>query len=123
MDATAGATTGLLIVGIMPLSSIGFEKIDFSISMPGHAWLIALAVSCQVIGWIAITYALPRLPAAHTSFAVLLQPVLTILWGVLLLEEEPSAQQIAGMAMIFSSIIAVTLFGRADSLESKLQSV
>ncbi len=121
MDATAGAAFGLLIIGIAPLRSIGIEPVEFSITMPGHAWLMALALSGQVVGWIAITYALPRLPAAHTSFAVLLQPVLTILWGVLLLSEEPSVQQIAGMVLIFSSIIAVTLFGRAESSESKIQ--
>mgnify|MGYP001167617451 FL=1 len=118
MDATAGAACGLLLIGIAPLSRLGVEPIEFTITMPGHAWLMALAVSGQVIGWIAITYALPRLPAAHTSFAVLLQPVLTILWGVLLLSEEPSVQQIAGMVLIFSSIIAVTLFGRAESSEA-----
>ncbi len=121
MDATAGAACGLLIIGLAPLRSIGIEPIEFSITMPSHAWLMALAVSGQVVGWIAITYALPRLPAAHTSFAVLLQPVLTILWGVLLLSEEPSVQQIAGMVLIFSSIIAVTLFGRAESSDAKMQ--
>ena len=115
MDATAGAATGLLIVGILPLSRLDIEPIDFSITWPGHGWIILLAVSCQVIGWIAITYALPRLPAAHTSFAVLLQPVLTILWGVIILSEKPSIQQIGGMSLIFIAIIAVTMFGKAET--------
>ena len=74
-----------------------------------------LSISCQVIGWIAITYALPRLPAAHTSFAILLQPVLTILWGVILLSEKPSIQQIGGMSLIFAAIIVVTMFGTAET--------
>ena len=115
LDATAGAATGLLIVGILPLSSIDIEPIDFSFTWPGHGWIILLAVSCQVIGWIAITYALPRLPAAHTSFAILLQPVLTILWGVIILSEKPSIQQIGGMSLIFAAIIAVTVFGTAET--------
>ena len=115
LDATAGAATGLLIVGILPLSRLDIEPIDFSITWPGHGWIILLAVSCQVIGWIAITYALPRLPAAHTSFAVLLQPVLTILWGVIILSEKPSIQQIGGMSLIFIAIIAVTMFGKAET--------
>jgi len=117
LDATAGAASGLLLVGLLPLSSSGIEPLDFSITFPGHGWLLILALSCQVIGWIAITYALPRLPAAHTSFAVLLQPILTILWGILLLSETPSTQQALGMFLIFSAIIAVTLFGRADNTE------
>ena len=64
------------------------------------AWLILLGILCQSIGWVAITYSLPRLPAAHTSFAILVQPVLTIVWGVLLLGEDPSDQQKIGMGLI-----------------------
>ena len=97
----------------------GIQPVNFSVTFPAHAWLIALSLICQVCGWIAITYALPRLPAAHTSFAVLLQPILTILWGVFLLDEQPSLQQIAGMTLLFSSIIAVTLFGRAEGPDPK----
>ena len=104
----------MLVVGIMPLSSLGIEKIDFTISWPEHGWLVMLSLSCQVIGWISIAYALPRLPAAHTSFALLLQPVLTILWSIIILSETPSTQQVTGMALIFSAIIAVTLFGRTE---------
>ena len=114
-DATAGATLGIFILGSMPLASVGVESIDYSFAWSNHRWLILLALSCQVIGWIAITYALPRLPAAHTSFAVLLQPVLTIVWGVILLDESPSLQQSAGMTLIFVAIIAVTLFGSATT--------
>ena len=118
-DATAGATIGLLVLGSMPLSGGGIEAIDHTITWPGHGWLLLLAITCQVVGWIAITYALPRLPAAHTSFAVLLQPVLTIVWGVLLLSESPSVQQSTGMILIFAAIIAVTLFGATeDSTQS-----
>jgi drug/metabolite transporter (DMT)-like permease len=121
LDATAGAATGLLVVGILPLSSLDIEPIDFSFTWPGHGWIILLAVSCQVIGWIAITYALPRLPAAHTSFAILLQPVLTILWGVIILSEKPSIQQIGGMSLIFAAIIAVTVFGTAETTRDAVE--
>jgi len=115
LDATAGAAMGLLISGILPLPRLDIEPIDFSFTWPGHGWIILLAASCQVMGWIAITYALPRLPAAHTSFAILLQPVLTILWGVIILSEKPSIQQIGGMSLIFAAIIAVTMFGTAQT--------
>ena len=119
LDATAGAATGLLIAGILPLSRLDIEPIDFSFTWPGHGWIILLAASCQVMGWIAITYALPRLPAAHTSFAILLQPVLTILWGVIILSEKPSIQQIGGMSLIFAAIIAVTMFGTAQTTSNE----
>ena len=119
-DATVGAALGLLLIGIAPLEGLDIEPINFTFSWPGHGWLFLLAISCQVIGWIAITFALPRLPAAHTSFAVLLQPVLTIVWGVILLSEQPSLQQIVGMTLIFSAIIAVTLFGESQTGEANV---
>ena len=120
LDATIGAAVGLLLIGIAPLEGLDIEPINFTLSWPGHGWLILLAISCQIIGWIAITFALPRLPAAHTSFAVLLQPVLTIVWGVILLSETPSLQQMVGMTLIFSAIIAVTMFGESRSWRANI---
>ena len=110
-DATTGAVCGLLILGLMPLQSLSVEPINFQPSWPAHAWLFLLAGICQTLGWMAISYSLPRLPGAHTSFAILLQPVLTIIWGVLFLSESPSIQQSLGMVLILGSIIGVTIFG------------
>jgi drug/metabolite transporter (DMT)-like permease len=42
---------------------------------------------------------------------VLLQPVLTIIWGLLILDEEPSLQQSMGILLILGSVISVTIFG------------
>jgi drug/metabolite transporter (DMT)-like permease len=78
-----------------------------------------LAILSQVVGWLAIAYSLPRLPAAYTSFAILLQPTLTIVWGIVLLFESPSIQQVIGMILILGSIIGVTVYG---SVESSTQS-
>tara|TARA_B100001123_G_scaffold360650_1_gene416767 strand:+ start:1431 stop:2396 length:966 start_codon:yes stop_codon:yes gene_type:complete len=113
-DATSGAVFGLLILGFLPLQPLLIEPIDFQPSWPSHAWLILLAAICQTLGWIAISYSLPRLPGAHTSFAILLQPVLTIIWGILFLSESPSLQQSFGMILILGSIIGVTIFGSID---------
>jgi len=114
-DATAGATVGLLVMGTLPLKSIEIYPIDFPPPWAGHEWLFILAIICQVFGWMAITYALPRLPGSHTSFAVLAQPVLTIVWGIILLDESPSIQQSLGMIMILFSIILVTIFGNIEA--------
>ena len=110
-DSTAGCAIGLLILSFLPLQSIHVEPIDFQPVMPMHGWLLSLAILSQVIGWLAIAYSLPRLPAAYTSFAILLQPTLTIVWGILLLSESPSVQQAIGMFLILGSIIAVTVTG------------
>tara|TARA_B100000029_G_scaffold468055_1_gene504737 strand:- start:404 stop:1336 length:933 start_codon:yes stop_codon:yes gene_type:complete len=114
-DSTAGCAFGLLILSFLPLRSIHVEPIDFQPTLEVHSWLLLLALLSQVVGWLAIAYSLPRLPAAYTSFAILLQPTLTIVWGIVLLSESPSLQQAIGMILILGSIIAVTVYGSVDS--------
>jgi|TARA_B100000929_G_scaffold127612_1_gene101124 drug/metabolite transporter (DMT)-like permease len=119
LDATAGAALGLLVLGLLPLSSVAIEPLELQPTWPGHGWLIVLAMLCQVAGWLAIAHALPRLPAAHTSFAVLLQPVLTLVWGYVILHQEGHSQnQIIGIFLVLAAIIAVTLYGSTSSVEA-----
>ena len=119
LDATAGAALGLLVLGLLPLSSLAIEPMELQPTWPGHGWLIVLAMLCQVAGWLAIAHALPRLPAAHTSFAILLQPVLTLVWGYVILHQEGHSQnQVIGIFLVLAAIIAVTLYGSASSAEA-----
>ena len=120
LDATAGAALGLLVLGLLPLSSIAIEPMELQPTWPGHGWLIVLALLCQVAGWLAIAHALPRLPAAHTSFAVLLQPVLTLVWGYVILHQEGHSQnQVIGVFLVLAAIITVTLYGSASTAKSE----
>ena len=114
-DSTAGCALGLLILSSLPLKSIYVEPINFEPKFPTHGWLLALAILSQVMGWLAIAHSLPRLPAAYTSFAILLQPTFTIIWGILLLAESPSLQQAIGMFLILGSIVAVTTNGAVEN--------
>jgi drug/metabolite transporter (DMT)-like permease len=66
--------------------------------------LLALALSSQVAGWLLISYALPRLPAAETATIILLQPVLTMIWGVLIFDEQPSAIQLVGAGLVLAGV-------------------
>ena len=117
LDSTVGCAIGLLILSFLPLQSIYVEPIDFEPKFPSHGWLLALAFLSQVMGWLAIAHSLPRLPAAYTSFAILLQPTFTIIWGIILLSEFPSTQQAIGMFLILGSIIAVTTSGNSKDDE------
>jgi len=120
LDATVGAALGLLVLGLLPLSSIAIEPLELQPTWPGHGWLILLALLCQVAGWLAIAHALPRLPAAHTSFAILLQPVLTLIWGYFILHQEGYSQnQAIGVFLVLVAIITVTLYGSASTAESE----
>ena len=115
-DATAGAALGLLVLGFLPLSGAAIEPLEIQPTWPGHGWLMLLALLCQVGGWLAIAHALPRLPAAHTSFAILLQPVLTLIWGYLILNEDGHSQnQLIGIFLVLLAITSVTLYGSATN--------
>lgn len=98
MEATAGAALAALIMGTFG------DGIQFAPSWPAHGWLLALALSSQVAGWLLISYALPRLPAAETATIILLQPVLTMIWGVLIFGEQPSPIQLVGAGLVLAGV-------------------
>lgn len=102
-DVLVGSTVGALITGLAS------GDLDFAPAWPAHGWLLVLAIGPQVFGWLLIGYALPRLPSAHTSFAILLQPSLTLAWGALLLTERPSPIQWLGVGVVLAGIAAVTV--------------
>ena len=85
---------------------IGTE--DLAPSWPAHGWLLALALTSQVVGWLLISISLPRLPAALTSVLLTVQPVGSVVLGMLLLDEEPSELQLLGVVLILSGVVTST---------------
>lgn len=104
LDATAGA----FVASVLAVPLLG--GLEIGPSWPTHGWLAALALGSQVFGWLAIGYALPRLPAAETSSFVLLQPVLTMVWGALIFAERPSLVQLVGAALVLGGVGMVATF-------------
>jgi drug/metabolite transporter (DMT)-like permease len=101
-EATAFAAVFALIAGV----AIG--DLNLAPSWPAHGWLLLLAMSSQVVGWLLISVSLPRLPAALTSVLLTIQPIGSVLLGIVLLSESPSLLQLAGVACIFSGIVVAT---------------
>ncbi len=54
------------------------------------------------------------LPALETSVLLLLQPMLTVLWGLLLFAEYLSGFQWAGVALVLGGVAALTLRGSVE---------
>ena len=86
-DATAAAGVGALAIG-WPLG-----ELDLAPSWPEHGWLVLLALSAQVVGWLLISLSLPRVPAALTSIVLTLQPVAAVVLAAAILDEQPSSAQ------------------------------
>jgi drug/metabolite transporter (DMT)-like permease len=88
-------------------AGLALGDVDFLPSWPAHAWLVTLALTSQVLGWLLITTSLPRLPAAQASLLLAVQPVGSVALAALLLAEAPSALQLAGGAAILAGVLAV----------------
>ncbi|MDQ3646206.1 MAG: DMT family transporter [Actinomycetota bacterium] len=78
---------------------------------PGPAslgWLLLLALSAQVAGWLLIARSLPRLPAAITSVILLLQPVGAMTIAAIVIEERPGPTQLVGALLILAGVVVAT---------------
>jgi drug/metabolite transporter (DMT)-like permease len=108
-DATWVAAVASLVAALI----LGAD--DIVPSWPSAGWLLVLALSSQVLGWLLISISLPRLPAALTSMILTIQPVGSVLLGVVLLGEEPSALQLCGAACILAGLVSVAARRRVQA--------
>lgn len=102
LDATAVSAVIVLVYGSVTRTT------DLAPEWPAHGWLVALALTSQVVGWLLITTSLPRLPAALTSVLLTIQPLGSVLLGIVILAEEPTPMQLAGVLLIVSALVIAT---------------
>ncbi|CAN5623491.1 DMT family transporter [soil metagenome] len=102
-DATMSAAVFSLLIGL-PLG-----EVDLVPTWPAHGWLLLLGLLVQVGGWLLISISLPRLPAAVTSVVLTIQPVGSVLLGIWILAEAPSAFQLVGVLSILAGLLMTTL--------------
>ncbi len=82
--------------------------VDLTPSWPAHGWLVVLAITSQVVGWLLIAVSLPRVPAALTSVILLLQPVASVALSAAVLDERPSSVQLLGCLIVLVGVVAAT---------------
>ena len=97
---------------VLPVGLVGGD-LDLRPGLEAQVWLILLAVSSQVVGWLLITVSLPRLPAVVTSILLTLQPVATVVLAAILIDEDPSLLQLLGAATILSGLLIASVNRRA----------
>ncbi len=114
LDATAVATV-LCVLGGLVLGDAHLVP-----RWPSAGWLIVLALTSQVIGWLLITISLPRLPAAVASLLLTVQPVGSMALGALIFGESPSGAQLAGVGLVLAALLGVGRIrpGPAPALEA-----
>ena len=107
LEATATAAGLTLVAGVV----IGDARL--TPTWPGHGWLVTLAVTSQVLGWMLITTSLPRLPAALTSLLLTVQPVGSVALAAVIFGESPTGLQLAGVVAVLAGLLIVTAPRRA----------
>ena len=110
-DATLASAIGCGLYGAVA------GDLDLTPSLGATGWLIVLALSSQVFGWLLITISLPRLPAALSSVMLTFQPLCAVLFAALLLDESPSHVQLLGAACILAGLIVASVTRRTPVLE------
>lgn len=122
--AQSGAPTGPLLDSTVgaAVAAVAFGAFETGFSLtptwPAHGWLVALALTTQVSGWLLIGIALPRLPALETSIMLMLQPMGTVIWAGLIFGEKLSITQWAGVALVLAGIIVLSWRGSVVRAES-----
>ena len=101
-DATLAAGLACIPIGL----TIG--NLDWVPDWKAQGYLLLLAWSSQVLGWLLISITLPRLPAALTSVLLTFQPVLSVLFAWAILGESPSGLQLGGVALVLCGLLIVS---------------
>lgn len=102
-DAVAVAAVLSILEGIV----VGDAR--FIPAWPSAGWLALLAINSQVLGWLLISSALPRLPPATGSVLLLVQPVGSMLLASIIFGESPSPPQLAGVGFVLIALAGVSL--------------
>ena len=101
--ATVASTLGCAAIG----AAVG--DLDLTPSWAAIGWLILLALSAQVLGWLLISTSLPRLPAVVTSILLTFQPLCSLAFAAWIVDESPTLLQLAGAACILVGLVTATV--------------
>lgn len=108
-EATAGATAGSLVLGL------ALGDFHHGPTWAALGWLALLALTSQVIGWLLITVAMPRLAAGMIGALLLIQPAGSVALSYLFLGERPSPLQLAGVVLMLAGVV-IAVSGRAPAV-------
>jgi len=103
LDATLACGLASVVVGV---AGGDFQVWPGSESM---GWLLLMGLTSQLIAGLLVSIALPRLPSVTTSLLLLVQPILSVGWAMLLVDERPSPVQLAGVGRVLAGVTLGTL--------------
>lgn len=101
--AVIGSGLGGTLVGLF------WGPVDFTPRPAALGWLAVMAIGASALGWVVIGGSLYRLSADVGAALLLLQPIISLLLGIVLLGESPALLQLIGCAIV---IVAVWVISR-----------
>ena len=111
---TLMAWTSLFSAVYLGVTSLATERAEF---LPPDLFslfiVFSLALVAQAVGWWAISQSLPKIDVSKGGLALLLQPVLTTVWGWLWFGEVLTVIQLAGAVITLTAIYLGTVKRRA----------
>jgi len=72
---------------------------------PGLGWLLLLALMSQVLGYPLINASIPHLPSVVGSVLLFVQPLMTLVAGVVIFGEIPTPGQLVGALILFGGVL------------------
>ena len=72
---------------------------------PGLGWLLLLALMSQVLGYPLINASIPHLPSVVGSVLLFVQPLMTLVAGVVIFGEVPTPGQLVGALILFGGVL------------------
>ena len=99
LQATIGATFGSAVLGLV------LRDFRLGPAWPALGWLVLLALTSQVLGWLLITMSMPGLPAWLVGVLLLVQPAGSLTLSAVFLDERPSGPQLVGVAVMLAGVL------------------
>jgi drug/metabolite transporter (DMT)-like permease len=116
-EATLGATAGSAVLGL------ALHDFHLGHAWPTLGWLVLLALTSQVLGWLLITVSMPRLAAGMIGALLLVQPAGSVALSYVILGERPSALQLIGVALVLAGVLVAVSGGTAQSPAGAMEAV
>jgi drug/metabolite transporter (DMT)-like permease len=116
-EATVGATAGSAAGGL------ALHDFHLGHAWPTLGWLVLLALTSQVLGWLLITVSMPRLPAGMIGALLLVQPAGSVALSYVILGERPSVLQLLGVALMLAGLLVAVSGGTAKSTAETVEAV
>ncbi len=104
-EATAGGVVGSVLLGLV------LGDLRLGPPWPALGWILLLALTSQVVGWLLITVSMPQLAAGTIGALLLIQPAGSVALSYVILSERPSLLQLGGVALILTGVV-VAVTGR-----------